>query len=135
MYSRVPQRVPEPQRNDGIYDRKRESPSPLRSGIAVFSPAAPKNAIPCESGEGNIQNPRYFTHKISTQTRRSSHKHSFLLSKRISRFTTLARNDHFWSGVCPEPCILQCKTTFAFTSLARNCLFRSSWIENGHSIR
>ena len=45
-----------------------------------------------------------------------------------------SQNCHFWSGVCSKPCILRCKTTFAFTTLARNCNFRASGRTNGHSV-
>ena len=96
--------------------RLRKKLPPLCGRMPIFDPAAPKKAIPCESGEGNIQNPRYFTHKISTQTRRNSQKHAFLPSKRISMFTILQRNYNFWSGVCPYSPILRCKTTFAVTT-------------------
>ena len=50
----------------------------------------------------------------------SEPKYADLPLKKISAFATLARNCQFWSGACPKPCILRCKTTFAFTTLARN---------------
>ena len=36
----------------------------------------------------------------------------------------------FWSGVCPKLYILQCKTTFAFTTLVRNGHLRVSGSKN-----
>ena len=75
----------------------------------------------------------YFCSRFGAGDAKSEQKYADLPLKKISAFAPLRRNGHFGSGACPKPCILRCKTTFAFTTLARNGLFRSSWTENGHS--
>ena len=40
--------------------------------------------------------------------------HVFYEFEKVSTFTTLARNDIFWSNACRKTSILPCKTSFAF---------------------
>ena len=74
----------------------------------------------------------YFCSIVEPRGPTNYQKYSVLPSKK-RHYQKLIRNCQFWSGACPNLSILPCKTTFAFTTLARNSLLRGSRIENGHS--